>query len=49
MCDAQNRDPQRLNFYFNAALTAFNRAKYQVQSRRVQPDTAVLSVPFSIS
>ncbi len=49
LCDAQTRDPQRLDFHFNASLTALNLAKYQEQLRQVQPDTAVPSVPFSMA
>jgi hypothetical protein len=44
LCDAQTRDPKRLDFHFNAALTALNLAKYQDQlqhtpSATPQPDT----------
>jgi hypothetical protein len=49
LCDAQTRDPQRLDFHFNAALTALNLAKYQAQLRQTQPDAAVPSVPFSMA
>jgi Transposase DDE domain len=38
LCDAQTRNPQRLDFHFNAALTALNLAKYQEQLRQTQPD-----------
>jgi len=31
LCDAQTRHPQRLDFHFNASLTALNLAKYQEQ------------------
>lgn len=39
LCDAQTRQPQSLDFHFNAALTALNLAKYQDQLRSnpVQP------------
>jgi DDE superfamily endonuclease len=33
LCDAQTRQPQSLDFHFNAALTALNLAKYQDQLR----------------
>jgi hypothetical protein len=49
LCDAQTRDPQRLDFHFNASLTALNLAKYQEQLRHTQPDAAVPSVPFSMT
>jgi hypothetical protein len=49
LCDAQTRDPQRLDFHFNASLTTLNLAKYQEQLRPVQPDAAVSSVPFSMA
>ena len=31
LCDAQTRDAQRLDFHFNASLTALNLAKYEDQ------------------
>jgi hypothetical protein len=49
LCDAQTRNPQRLDFHFNASLSALNLAKYQEQLRQVQPDAAVPSVPFSMA
>ncbi len=49
LCDAQTRDPQRLDFHFNASLTALNLAKYQEQLRPTQPDATVSSVPFSMA
>jgi len=31
LCNAQTRDAQRLDFHFNASLTALNLAKYEDQ------------------
>lgn len=48
LCDAQTRNPQRLDFHFNASLTALNLAKYQEQLRQTQSgETAPL--PFSMA
>lgn len=49
LCDAQTRDPQRLDFHFNASLTTLNLAKYQEQLRQVQPDAVVPSASFSMA
>jgi hypothetical protein len=49
LCDAQTRDPQRLDFHFNASLTTLNLAKYQEQLRQVQPDAVVPSPSFSMA
>ena len=49
LCDAQTRDPQRLDFHFNASLTALNLAKYQQQLRQAQPNAATPSAPFSMA
>jgi IS4 transposase len=49
LSDAQTRDPQRLDFHFNAALSALNLAKCQEQMRHAQLDAAPLSVPFSMA
>jgi Transposase DDE domain len=49
LCDAQTRNPQRLDFHFNAALSALNLAKYQEQIRQAQPDAATASAPFSMA
>jgi DDE superfamily endonuclease len=50
LCDAQTRDAKRLDFHFNASLTALNLAKYEEQCRH-QPidDSPQESVPFSMS
>lgn len=49
LCDAQTRNPQRLDFHFNASLTTLNLAKYQEQLRPTQPDAAAPSLPFSMA
>jgi hypothetical protein len=36
LCDGQTRQPQTLNFHFNASLTALNLAKYEEQLRSSQ-------------
>jgi hypothetical protein len=48
LCDAQTRDPKRLEFHFNASLTALNLAKYDTQSRSLQPETQSQPIPFSM-
>jgi hypothetical protein len=49
LSDAQTRNPQRLGFHFNAALSALNLAKYQEQMRHAQRDAATPSIPFSMA
>jgi len=49
LCDAQTRDPKRLDFHFSASLTALNLAKYQDQLRHVQAGIAPSSFPFSMA
>jgi DDE superfamily endonuclease len=49
LCDAQTRDARRLDFHFNASLTALNLAKYEVQSRQFQSDKPSQPMPFSMS
>jgi hypothetical protein len=48
LCDAQTRSPQRLDFHFNASLTALNLAKYQQQLRQAQLNAEAPS-PFSMA
>jgi hypothetical protein len=47
--DAQTRNPQRLDFHFNASLTALNLAKYQEQLRQAQRDETAPATPFSMA
>lgn len=50
LCDAQTRDANRLDFHFNASLTALNLAKYEEQCRHQSiDDSPQESVPFSMS
>jgi hypothetical protein len=50
LCDAQTRDAKRLDFHFNASLTALNLAKYEDQHRHPpSPGSPQESVPFSMS
>lgn len=49
LCDAQTRDPKRLDFHFNASLTALNLSKYQDQLRHAQADTTPSPSPFSMA
>jgi IS4 transposase len=50
LCDAQTRNAKRLDFHFNASLTALNLAKYEEQCRYQSVDnSAQETVPFSMS
>jgi hypothetical protein len=50
LCDAQTRNAKRLDFHFNASLTALNLAKYEDQCRHQPiPGSPQESVPFSMS
>ena len=49
LTDAQTRDPKKLDFHFNASLSALNLAKYDNQLRYPQPDSEQSSTPFSMA
>jgi hypothetical protein len=49
LCDAQTRDAQRLDFYFNASLTALNLARYEAYSGHSQMDETAQPISFSMS
>jgi len=49
LCDGQTRDAKRLDFHFNASLTALNLAKYEAQSRHSQSDKPSQPMSFSMS
>jgi len=49
LCDAQTRDSKKLDFHFNASLTALNLAKCEEQSRRVQVAAEQPLHPFSMA
>jgi hypothetical protein len=49
LCDAQTRDPKRLDFHFNASLSALNLAKYEHQVHQQTTDSQSQSAPFSMS
>jgi hypothetical protein len=48
LTDAQTRDPKKLDFHFNASLSALNLAKYDDQLHQAQLDSECSSIPFSI-
>jgi hypothetical protein len=47
--DAQTRDPKKLDFHFNASLSALNLAKLDDQQRRTQTSTEPAAAPFSMA
>lgn len=47
LCDAQTRKVERLDYHFNASLTALNLAKYEDQLQQSNPQEH--SEPFSMS
>jgi hypothetical protein len=47
LCDAQTRKLERLDYHFNASLTALNLAKYEDQLQQSNPQEP--SEPFSMS
>jgi hypothetical protein len=47
LCDAQTRELERLDYHFNASLTALNLAKYEDQLQQSNPQEP--SEPFSMS
>jgi hypothetical protein len=49
LCDAQTLDSKRLDFHFNASLTALNLAKYQDQLQQAQAGKAHSPSPFSMA
>ncbi|NJL57205.1 transposase [bacterium] len=49
LCDAQTRQPQTLDFHFNASLTALNLAKYEDQLRATQGNQEQALSPFSMA
>lgn len=49
LCDAQTRAPHKLDFHFNASLTALNLTKYEHQLHQQQTDAQPQSAPFSMS
>lgn len=49
LCDGQTRNAQRLDFHFNAALSALNLAKYQEQLRQAQRDAVSPSLSFPMA
>jgi Transposase DDE domain len=46
---AQTRDPKKLDFHFNASLSALNLAKYDDQLRQAQVNSDGHSSPFSMA
>jgi len=49
LSDAQTRDPKKLDFHFNATLSALNLAKYDDQHRHGQTEPKSLPSPFSMA
>jgi len=49
LCDAQTRNPQTLDFHFNASLTALNLAKYEDQLCATQGNAKQSLSPFSMA
>ena len=49
LCDAQTRQPQTLDFHFNASLTALNLAKYEDQLSATQDNPKQPLPPFSMA
>lgn len=49
LCDAQTRQPQALDFHFNASLSALNLAKYEDQLRAGENPQKQPSSPFSMA
>lgn len=49
LCDAQTRQPQSLDFHFNASLTALNLAKHDDQLRFAKDNQEQSLTPFSMA
>lgn len=49
LTDAQTRDPKKLDFHFNASLSALNLAKYDAPLRQAQANSERSSSPFSMA
>jgi hypothetical protein len=49
LTDCQSRHPNKLDFHFNASLTALNLAKYQAQSQQTTTDTERKADVFSMA
>jgi hypothetical protein len=49
LCDVQTRDAKRLDFHFNASLSALNLARYEAYSEHSHPDKTAQPIPFSMS
>lgn len=49
LCDCQSRDAQKLDFHFNAALSALNLARYDAQLRQTSVDSLHRAPPFSMA
>jgi hypothetical protein len=49
LADCQSRHPNKLDFHFNASLTALNLAKYQAQSQQTTTDTERKADVFSMA
>jgi hypothetical protein len=49
LTDAQTRDPKKLDFHFNASLSALNLAKYDDRLRQAQVNSEPSPSPFSMA
>lgn len=49
LCDCQSRDAQKLDFHFNASLSALNLARYDAQLRQPSVDSLHRAPPFSMA
>jgi hypothetical protein len=49
LTQAQTRDPKKLDFHFNASLSALNLAKYDDPLRQAQGNSQVPAAPFSMA
>jgi hypothetical protein len=49
LCDAQTRDAKRLDFHFNASLTALNLARFEAHSRQAEANQSSQPMPFSMT
>jgi hypothetical protein len=49
LCDCQSRQPARLNFHFNASLSALNLAKLQMYQPSKDRESTVMPVSLSMN
>jgi hypothetical protein len=49
LCDGQTRDAKRLDFHFNASLTALNLARFEAHSRQAEANESSQTSSFSMT